>query len=240
MIDGTLGGPAGYAGAVLVRRRIVTALLAVLAIVAVVLAIRSWSEDDADRARGAVERFGNAVAAKDYRTICEDLLAPDLRQRLAAIGLPCERALATGLGEVRDPRVTIRSVAVADDRASVAIETAAAGQPSSRDVLQLRLVDDEWRITSLGGGATTVAGSGGAPAATTATAPTPPGGTSTTGTVALPPPDAPPNGFETTTTPAGRPLTAAQRRREQRRQRRLRRLAREAMREQGSRDVTPR
>ncbi len=214
------------------RRRVITGVLALAAIVAVVLAIRSWTVDDADRARASVERFGNAVASKDYGLICEDLLADDLRERLAAIGLPCERALATGLGEVREPRVRITSVAVADDRASVGIETTAAGQQPSRDVLQLRETDGEWRIVSLGQG-TTTAGAPPTPARTATT----PRGSATTPVPApqLPAPDAPPNGFEE---PGAAPArgSAAAARAERRRQREIRRLARKAMREQGTRE----
>lgn len=214
------------------RRRVITGVLALAAIVAVVLAIRSWTVDDGDRARASVERFGNAVAAKNYGLICEDLLADDLRQRLAAIGLPCERALATGLGEVREPRVRITSVAVADDRASVGIETTAAGQRPSRDVLQLREADGEWRIVSLGQG-TTTAGTPPTPARTSTTS----RGSATTPapTPQLPAPDAPPNGFDDPgATPARGSAAAA--RAERRRQREIRRLARKAMREQGTRE----
>jgi predicted small lipoprotein YifL len=100
--------------------------------------------------RATVNAFGRATAEKDYRELCDRLLAPSLVDEVEAIGLPCESALARGLGDVKDPRLTIGSVRVNGDRASAEIRTAAAGQEPSRDTLRLVNVDGTWRIASLG------------------------------------------------------------------------------------------
>ncbi|MGE4428819.1 MAG: hypothetical protein AB7G37_20375, partial [Solirubrobacteraceae bacterium] len=155
------------------RRRRVTLAAAgailVLLLVLLVLLVRSWSADEGDRARGTVERFGTAVATRDYPLICSDLLASRLRDVLQEAGLPCEQALRLGLGEVRSPTLKVMGAEVDGDQARVKVRTGAAGQPSSQDALRLILEDDEWRITAL-----TTAGE--ETATGTTTAPTPPAG----------------------------------------------------------------
>jgi hypothetical protein len=100
--------------------------------------------------RSTVAEFGRATAAKDYRTLCDRLLAPELVEEVESIGLPCEVALRRGLGEVREPRLTIGSIDVEDDRASAQIRTSAAGEEPSEDTLELVNVDGTWKISSLG------------------------------------------------------------------------------------------
>ena len=100
--------------------------------------------------RSTVAEFGRATAAKDYRTLCDRLLAPSLIEEVESIGLPCEEALRRGLGRVRDPRLTIGRVEVRDDQASVQIRTSAAGEEPSEDTLELVNVDGTWKISSLG------------------------------------------------------------------------------------------
>jgi hypothetical protein len=97
-----------------------------------------------------VSSFGRATAAKDYRTLCDRILAPSLVAKVVAIGLPCEEALDKSLGRVRDPRLTIGKVTVTGDRATAEIRTSASGQAPSRDVLELERVRGTWRIASLG------------------------------------------------------------------------------------------
>ena len=100
--------------------------------------------------RDAVVEFGRATAAKDYRTLCDRLLAPSLIEEVESIGLPCEVALRQGLGQVRDPRLTIGRIEVRDDRVSAQVRTTAAGEQPSEDTLELVDVDGSWKISSLG------------------------------------------------------------------------------------------
>jgi Putative lumazine-binding len=105
-----------------------------------------------EQVRSAVAEFGRATAAKDYQALCDRILAPSLVEEVRAIGLPCEVALRQGLGDVRDPQLTIGRVRVNGERASAEVRTAAAGQQPSRDTLQLVDVDGAWKIASLGSG----------------------------------------------------------------------------------------
>jgi hypothetical protein len=105
---------------------------------------------DEEQVRGVVAAFGRATAARDYRTMCDRLLAPDLVEKLTEIGLPCEVALHKALGDVKDPRLIVGKVTVDGDRAEAQVRSSAANQQPSSDVLELDRVGDGWRIASLG------------------------------------------------------------------------------------------
>lgn len=214
------------------RRKLVTGGLAVLAIVMVVLAIRSWTTDETDRARASVERFVAAVETQDYESICADLLAEDLQKKLQAVDLPCERAMQLGFADVRKPRLTVENVVVIDDRARAAVRTDAAGQLPSADVLSLEKQGGEWRISALNQTASTASTNGGAttpappptPSQTVVTGPTPVQGDLTPKTDGLP-------DDERIQDRKGEGKTAAEKRRDARQ----RALQRRALRVQGER-----
>ena len=66
------------------------------------------------------------------------------------IGLPCEVALQRGLGDVKNPKLTVGKISIKDDTATAEIRTVAEGQAPSRDTLELVRVKDDWRVSSLG------------------------------------------------------------------------------------------
>ncbi len=137
------------------RRLLATLTIALLAALLAVLtvAVLAGGGNDAtpaERVRSVVTRFGEASAEKDYQEICDVLLAQALVDNVEEYGLPCEIALKQGLGNVKEPRLTIGAVIVKGDRASARVKTTAASQFGSTDTLELRLVDDEWRIAALG------------------------------------------------------------------------------------------
>ena len=103
-----------------------------------------------EEVRATVAAFGRATAAKDYQALCDRLLAPSLVEEVESIGLPCEVALRRGLGDVREPRISIGNVSVDGERASAEVRTAAAGEEPSQDTLRLLRIGDAWRISSLG------------------------------------------------------------------------------------------
>jgi hypothetical protein len=103
-----------------------------------------------EQVRSTVAEFGRATAAKDYAALCDRLLAPELIEEVESIGLPCERALRRGLGDVEDPRLTIGRIVIRDDEASAEVRTSAAGEEPSQDTLRLVNLDGVWKISSLG------------------------------------------------------------------------------------------
>ena len=103
-----------------------------------------------EQVRSTVAEFGRATAAKDYTALCDHILAPELIEEVESIGLPCERALRQGLGEVEDPRLTIGTIKIDDDKATAEVRTSAAGEEPSQDTLELVNLDGVWKISSLG------------------------------------------------------------------------------------------
>jgi hypothetical protein len=103
-----------------------------------------------EQVRSTVAEFGRATAAKDYAALCDRLLAPELIEEVESIGLPCERALRRGLGDVEDPRLTIGRIEIRENEASAEIRTSAAGEEPSQDMLRLVNVNGVWKISSLG------------------------------------------------------------------------------------------
>lgn len=108
-------------------------------------------ESAEDQVRSTVTRFGDATAKKDYQAMCDELLAPALVKNVEQYGLPCELALKQGLGDVKEPKLTIGRVEVTAQKATARVTTMAAGQKTSTDTLALQLVSGEWRIAALGG-----------------------------------------------------------------------------------------
>ena len=103
-----------------------------------------------EQVRSTVAEFGHATAAKDYTALCDHILAPELIEEVESIGLPCQRALRQGLGDVEDPRLTIGTIEIDDDKASAEVRTSAAGEEPSQDTLELVNLDGVWKISSLG------------------------------------------------------------------------------------------
>ena len=53
--------------------------------------------------RTTVSEFGRATAAKDYKALCDGILAPKLVEDVTSVGLSCEAALKRGLGNGQGP-----------------------------------------------------------------------------------------------------------------------------------------
>jgi hypothetical protein len=144
-----------------VLRRVPRAACAVLAVAAACGAMGCGADEEGggdgsgptaeQQVRTVVAKFGIATRDKDYQQICDQLLSDELVAKIEGVGLPCESALQRGLGEVRDPTLTINEVSISGARALVSIHTTATGQPPSDDALQLVRQDGEWRIASLAG-----------------------------------------------------------------------------------------
>ncbi len=124
--------------------------LVALATAALALGGCGGGPSDPDQVRTAVVAFGRATAAKDYKRLCDDLLAPKLVEEIKAAGLSCEAALKQGLGSVKDPKLTIGQITVDGDSARAQVRTSAQGQAPSKDTLKLSRVGGRWRIASLG------------------------------------------------------------------------------------------
>jgi hypothetical protein len=97
----------------------------------------------------AVDRFGKAVASHDYQELCDNLLAANLKDALEERDVPCELALKTGFESAKDPKISVKTVAVNGDKALVSVHSTAANQPPSDDTLGLVKEHGKWKISSL-------------------------------------------------------------------------------------------
>jgi hypothetical protein len=118
-------------------------------LVAALTLVACGRDSPSDAVRKSVERFGKDVAAQDYNDLCKNVLAANLINALEDSGVPCELALKTGFAGVKDPKLTIRSVAVNGARALANVHSTASNQPPSDDTLSLTKEKGKWRISSL-------------------------------------------------------------------------------------------
>jgi hypothetical protein len=125
-------------------------LLAPVLVLAILAGCGDTGPTPEQQVRTTVSDFGHATAAKDYKTLCDRILAPKLIEDVTSIGLSCEAALKRGLGNVKDPRLTIGRVVIDGDSASAEIRSSASGEEPSKDTLKLVKVNGTWKISSLG------------------------------------------------------------------------------------------
>ena len=102
--------------------------------------------------RQTLQRFGQAVAAKDSTRLCNGLLAKELLNRLAQAGVPCDVALSRGLAGATEPTLRVVKVNVRSDRLAFAVvRTDAANQQPSTDTFRVVKENGHWRVGSLAG-----------------------------------------------------------------------------------------
>ena|SRR5437763_79708 len=119
-------------------------------LVAATCLIGGCGTSERQQVQSKVEQFAKAAASKDYKTICQQVLAPVLLDRLAAGGIRCEQAMRIALASVKAPSLSIGRITVKGSQASVITLTAAAGQQASLDAIELVKTGAGWRISSLG------------------------------------------------------------------------------------------
>ena len=124
-------------------------LARIILLVAVLTLVACGQEKPTQQVHDAVDRFGKAVADKDYQELCDNLLAANLINALEGQGVPCELALKTGFASVKDPKIAIKTVAVNGDKALVSVHSTAANQKPSDDTIALVKEKGKWRISSL-------------------------------------------------------------------------------------------
>ena len=113
------------------------------------LALGGCGESPADQVRDEVRQLAQATAARDYATICNQILAPSLVAHLAANNIPCTAALRLALSGVRHPVVSVGKVIVRGSQATAITLTSARGQRAKLVAIELRKTAQGWRISSL-------------------------------------------------------------------------------------------
>ena len=143
-----LGKPFAKLGRLRGKARIVAFAVIAVLVVGAVLVLRP-GPDDSEQVSETLERYAEATRDKDYQTICDELYAEDLVERVRAAGLPCEVALRTGLEDRQNPQLRVLSVEVDGDTASARVRSTAGGEVPSTDTVRLTKEGDDWKISSL-------------------------------------------------------------------------------------------
>jgi hypothetical protein len=96
-----------------------------------------------------VDRLERAIAARDFETLCDDLLTPTARER--AGGRRCAATMAESVKDLHRPRIRLLSIDLAGRRAEARIRSRAADQRPVDETLQLERGGRGYRIASLSG-----------------------------------------------------------------------------------------
>lgn len=143
-----LGKPFARLGQLRGKARVAAFALIAIVVVGAVLVLKP-APDDSEQVSETLDRYAEATRDKDYQTICDDLYAEDLVERVRAAGLPCEVALRTGLEDRQNPRLEVLGVEVNGDQALARVRSTAGGEVPSTDLVRLVKEDGEWRVASL-------------------------------------------------------------------------------------------
>lgn len=130
-------------------RALVLALVPIVVIVVALVIVLKPGPDSDEQVRETLDRYAEATREKDYQTLCDDLYAGELVDRIRAAGLPCEVALRTGLEDRQNPQLQVLGVEVTGDTASARVRSTAAGEVPSVDTVGLVKEDGVWRVASL-------------------------------------------------------------------------------------------
>jgi hypothetical protein len=122
---------------------------AILVLLIVAVITLKPGPDSDKQVRDTLDRYAQATRDKDYQTLCDDLYASALVERIRSAGLPCEVALKTGLDERRNPQLRVLAVEVTGDQAAAKVRSTAIGEVASVDTVRLVRQDEAWRIESL-------------------------------------------------------------------------------------------
>jgi hypothetical protein len=128
-------------------QRIVAVGALAVVIVVLVLSLRPGPNSDKE-VRQTLDRYAQASRAKDYQTLCDDLLSSEIVDRLRSVGLPCEVALRTGLENTKNPTLTVIGVEVNGNQALARVRGVAVGQPPGTSTYRLVREGGGWRIAT--------------------------------------------------------------------------------------------
>lgn len=143
-----LGKPLARLGQLRGRARIIAYGAIGLVVIVAVLVLKPGANEN-EAVSETLESYAAATRDKDYQTICDDLYAKDLVERVRAAGLPCEVALRTGLEDRQNPRLQVLGVEVNGDQALARVRSTAGGEVPSTDLVRLVKEDGDWRVASL-------------------------------------------------------------------------------------------
>ncbi|MGH2941849.1 MAG: hypothetical protein ACRDLN_03600, partial [Solirubrobacteraceae bacterium] len=133
-----------------VRAVILSAVVALTTLAGVTVAALSNAAGGKEReVLSVLTRYERAVQKKDYQTLCGEMYAADLVDKIRRAGLPCEVALRTGMENRKNPRLEVLSIDVSGDRAVAKVRSTAQGGRSSTDDWRLVHERGAWRLAAV-------------------------------------------------------------------------------------------
>jgi hypothetical protein len=130
-------------------RKLVIACVAIAVVLIALVIVLKPEPNKEEEVRDTLDRFAAATREKDYQTLCDDLYASELVERIRAAGLPCEVALRTGLEDRQNPQLQVLAVELNGDTANAQVRSTAAGEVASTDTVTLVREGDDWKVSSL-------------------------------------------------------------------------------------------
>jgi hypothetical protein len=125
-------------------------VLVPLATLACAVALAGCGSSDADQVHATLDAFTHAVATRDARPICDQVLAPSLVARVEGLGISCEYAIGRFFFSctVRQPTLDVGRVEIDRDKAMAVVYAGAKGQTPG--IFQLGLVKTShgWRVAT--------------------------------------------------------------------------------------------
>ena len=97
-----------------------------------------------------VEKIQSAGEARDSKQLCDEVLAKDLRDAIAAAGSSCEVELDKAIRDADDFTLEVQDVTIAGDTATAKVVAGTGDQKQTRD-FEFQRDGESWRATSLGG-----------------------------------------------------------------------------------------
>jgi hypothetical protein len=130
-------------------KALVVACIPILVVLILVVIVLKPEPDREEEVREALDRYAAATRDKDYQTLCDDLYASALVERIRAAGLPCEVALRTGLEDRQNPQLQVLDVEVTGETANARVRSTAGGEVPSVDTVRLVEEGEGWKVSSL-------------------------------------------------------------------------------------------
>jgi hypothetical protein len=123
---------------------------AVLATVVLAVALAGCGASDSEQVHSTLDVFAHAVATRDAKPICDQVLAPALVARIEGVGLSCVSAMQRFFFScsVKNPILQVGRVAIGRGTAEAVVYAGAARQKAG--IFQLGLVKTPhgWRVAS--------------------------------------------------------------------------------------------
>lgn len=102
-----------------------------------------------EEVQAKVEQFAHATAARDYATLCRQVLAPELVTHLTDAGLTCPQAMRIFAESVQNPTLSVSRIRIKRGTASAVVLASATGQTAALESIELILTKQGWRLNSL-------------------------------------------------------------------------------------------